>query len=457
MERKTYLQSTSAGNKYQYCKILRTIIIDKYFFVLLAVLLFFISIFIIGCSNERTEEKIPKVFLTGDKEDIYDFNENYRDSLSLEAGNLIDYILNNESTKKILLNKNSDKQAWLLAKWGINNQNFDIQWKSAVFFLVNHPLTALPKVNSTIETGLYSKVDSIRLFALHLASHYSLKQTYLIRQKLENLFDRLNPDIPQTLFEILKNKYLILQPEKVGSSSVNNYPGIEIDSLFNRKELALKKIITWPELYLWDWLVLKDSSFIENSSIDELFPFVDPEIQYIFWKCYNYFRIDPISKLKGKINPDSLLRSSPIRLKNAILGDFLSPGYIVDKYPLISSWLEDTTFTDIELKRIIAKFPEDPPGIYFKQLYELLDNTFLQKKSLKLITAMDDPKIDRILLEKLQNSDEKELPKVIYVIGFRKIKRGLPLLENLLNHKNEVIRFNANEAINRIKGSNNPR
>lgn len=457
MKKNGFLQKPSAfiSHKYLNFMISGNKIISKSLLVMLSIFLYFFLIVLIGCSNERTEKKIPKVFLTGDKEDIYDFHENFRDSLSVKAGELISFILNNESTTKILLNKNYDKQSRLIAKWGINNQNFEIQWKSAAFFLVNYPMTALPKVNSAIETGLYSNVDSIRLISLHLASHYPNQDTYLIRQKLENLFDRFKPEIPHILFEMLKNKYLIFQPA-IKSSLLNNYPGIEVDSIFNRKDIALEKVITWPELYLWDWLVLKDSSFIENSSIDELFPFVDPDIQFILWKCYNYFNIDPVSKLKGKINPDSLLRASPIRLKNAILSDFLSPVYISDEYPLITSWLEDTTFSDVELKRIISKFPEDPPGIYFKPLYELLDKTFLQKKSLKLITAMDDPKIDQILLEKLQNSSIKELPKVIYIIGFRKTKRALPLLETFLNHKNDVVRFNASEAINRIKGSNNP-
>ena len=160
-----------------------------------------------GCETESLDTKVPQVFLAGDEKAVTSFWAGYSDSLN-EGSHIFGKFLQKQINFDELLSKRvNDKQAFFISRWGLNNKfSFLLRWRSAVFLLLNFPLTLPAGTFQTLETGISSSVDSIRYISIHLIAHYPDSRISLIQQKIANFIENQKPVLPKYLFYQLNNK-----------------------------------------------------------------------------------------------------------------------------------------------------------------------------------------------------------------------------------------------------------
>ena len=400
-----------------------------------------------GCETESLDTKVPKVFLAGDEKAVTSFWAGYSDSLN-EGSHIFGKFLQKQINFDELLSKRvNDKQTFFISRWGLNNKfSFLLRWKSAVFLLLNFPLTLPAGTFQTLETGISSSVDSIRYISIHLIAHYPDSRISLVQQKIANFIENQKPVLPKYLLYQLKSRFHGIDSVIVTDQQ---YPGIRIDQQFHTNELKQLISNSYANLYKWELMTYMDSTFSFKMKWQKDFIDSESDIQLLIWKAFIYHKLDPVDYLLDEVDIGEIYIRSDSHMKNEILTDLLSARHAIDYSNYIISWLQDSTNTDFEKRRILNHFSENPPDIFFNAFYEACDTEYLQNSALKLIAKIESVKVDTLLKQKLFSG--KETHKVIYVIGFRKKEKSIEYLTPFLNNKNEIIRFNAREAIHRIE------
>ncbi len=413
-----------------------------YTFFSIIILSFFTS-----CGREPLSLNFPKTAAKAEINGISEFAELYADSISQNSKTFFRLVLKKAPPESIVTLK-YEPQTRFFAKWGMTSNYFYLRWISSQYIALQKPLNIPTIATANLANAANSSDRTIAFSALHFIGHFPVKEFDRLTGALANLFTREKPSVPETLFRLFSERGL--KEEMRGCiMTEDKYPFLLIDSLLEKRYTSPEKIISLPPLYQWDYFTRVDSLFENRQYLSGLFLKGVPEYASLYWRVFHYHGSEPLKEIFHSIIPDTLWKM-PIPFQNEILIDMMDEDGIEYYSSRINSWLADTTLTLYQKKRVMNYFPESVPEDIFPGLYRTLDHTYLQNKALTLISRINSPAVDSFLLKELRSQDDSRIAKAIYVLGFRKSVFAGEAIKPFLNSRNELIRFNANAALERI-------
>ena len=409
---------------------------------------FVLTILLISCGKEPITLKYPKVIASGDMGRIEEFVNQYNDSLQNDSKTFFNIVLRIDNFRNIFYPVHN-QQAKYFARWGTIGANFYLQWTSAMFLIENWPLSITPNALSVLVQGINSSDPEISMISLHTILHLPEKDRKLLRVSLLNYFNNNNVELSPPLYRFCHQIFNADMPESIHINRNLEYSAIHIDTLFASANVKFETLLRMTALYQWDYFTRVDSNFTFRDSLIYHFRENLEQFGALYWRIFHFHREYPLGVL---LSDEELhdIWSYPGSLQNEILIDMMDSEKVHSFGTIIGSWLSDSTITANQKQRILTYLQVEVPEALFDGLYMILDIDFLQTNALQKIAKIKGDNIDLLLEEKLISGNTQEIAKTIYVMGFRKKKRAIPIISIYLDDENETIRFNARVALQRI-------
>ena len=401
-----------------------------------------------SCGKEPVSLAYPKHVVKGSNEALREFITDYGDSLNTNTKLFFSIALGDTPIEAFLI-LGKDRQTMYFAKWGLTGSIKDLSMAAAVYFTLYRPLSIPGLAIGNIADAAYAPNRSTALMALHLLSHLPEKEFNPLKGALTNLFEKEPIQIPGMLARNLRERGIDKIPAIQEAPRTEKYPFCEVDSLFSKSQPVFSAVLQLPPLYQWDYFTRMDTAFAGRKQLSALFKNSFPQYASLYWRIFHYHRVKPLKNLLANQIPDTLW-NLPIDIQNEILIDILDENEISNYAEQINRWLADTTITLYQKKRLLNFLPEKSPEAIFDGLYTVLDIQYLQDGALRVLTKIPSAHIDSFLIKELESGDRARIAKALYVLGFRKVLSAEKIIQKFLNSPDEMIRFNAATALERI-------